>query len=33
LLSGHLDTCAIDQLKTNKQGAIDELIKIYNLSN
>ena len=33
LLAGHLDTCAIDQLKKNKDKAIQELLKIYNLSN
>ncbi len=33
LLAGHLDTCAIHQLKENKEKAIQELLKIYNLSN
>ena len=33
LLVGHLDTCVVHQMKENKQQAIDELIKIYNLSN
>jgi len=33
LLVGHLDTCLVHQMKENKQQAIDELIKIYNLSN
>lgn len=33
LLAGHLDTCAIHQLKENKENAIKELLKIYNLSN
>ncbi len=33
LLAGHLDTCAIEQLKNDKEAAIKELIKIYNLSN
>lgn len=33
LLAGHLDTCVIHKMKENKQKAIDELIKIYNLSN
>ena len=33
LLAGHLDTCAIHQLETDKQAAVAELIKIYNLSN
>jgi DNA-binding FrmR family transcriptional regulator len=33
LLAGHLDTCVIHQMKENKKKAIEELIKIYNLSN
>jgi len=33
LLAGHLDTCAVHQLKSNKKKAIEELLKIYNLSN
>lgn len=33
LLAGHLDTCVIHQMAKNKKKAIDELIKIYNLSN
>ena len=33
LLAGHLDTCAVAKLKANKQEAIDELMKIYKLSN
>ena len=33
LLVGHLDTCVIHQMKENKAKAIDELVKIYNLSN
>ena len=33
LLAGHLDTCAIHQLKDDKEKAIAELLKIYNLSN
>ena len=33
LLAGHLDTCVAHQMKENKKKAIDELIKIYNLSN
>jgi len=33
LLAGHLDTCAIHRLKENKDQAIAELLKIYNLSN
>ncbi len=33
LLAGHLDTCAVANLKANKKGAIEELMKIYKLSN
>ena len=33
LLSGHLDTCVEKNLKENKEQAIAELLKIYNLSN
>ncbi len=33
LLAGHLDTCAVHQLKENKEQAIKELLKIYHLSN
>ena len=33
LLAGHLDTCVIHQMTKNRKKAIDELIKIYNLSN
>lgn len=33
LLSGHLDTCALQKMRENKQQAIKELLKIYNLSN
>ena len=33
LLAGHLDTCMIKRLKENKDDAISELLKIYNLSN
>ena len=33
LLAGHLDTCALHKLKENKEKAIQELLKIYNLSN
>ena len=32
LLAGHLDTCALDALRKNKEKAIRELLKIYNLS-
>lgn len=33
LLAGHLDTCAVHKLETDKKKAIAELLKIYNLSN
>ena len=33
LLAGHLDTCAFERMKENKDSAIKELLKIYNLSN
>jgi CsoR family transcriptional regulator, copper-sensing transcriptional repressor len=33
LLAGHLDTCAMDKMKTDKEKAIKELLKIFNLSN
>lgn len=33
LLAGHLDTCVMDRLKENKDKAVQELLKIYNLSN
>ncbi len=33
LLTGHLDTCLLPKMKENKQKAIDELLKIFNLSN
>lgn len=33
LLAGHLDTCVAHQMSENKKKAIDELLKIYNLSN
>jgi DNA-binding FrmR family transcriptional regulator len=32
LLAGHLDTCVAHQMRENKEKAIDELLKIYNLS-
>ncbi|MCX6788867.1 MAG: metal-sensing transcriptional repressor [bacterium] len=32
LLAGHLDTCALNQLKENKSEAVKELLKIYNIS-
>jgi DNA-binding FrmR family transcriptional regulator len=33
MLAGHLDTCVLNRLKENKTGTIEELLKIYNLSN
>lgn len=33
LLAGHLDTCALNQLKTNKSEAVKELMKIYDILN
>lgn len=33
LLAGHLDTCVLNRLKKDKDKAIAELLKIYNLSN
>jgi DNA-binding FrmR family transcriptional regulator len=33
LLSGHLDTCVAREINANKEKAIKELLKIYNLSN
>lgn len=33
LLTGHLNTCAVHELKSNKEKAVRELLKIYNLSN
>ena len=32
LLAGHLDSCVIKKMKENKTKAIEELLKIYNLS-
>lgn len=32
LLAGHLDTCLEHQLSSNKKKAIEELLKIFNLS-
>ncbi|HAZ29095.1 MAG TPA: hypothetical protein DCY48_04990 [Candidatus Magasanikbacteria bacterium] len=32
LLAGHLDTCVAHQMIENKKKAIEELLKIYNLS-
>ena len=31
LLRGHLDSCLADRLKNDKEGAVKELLKIYNL--
>jgi CsoR family transcriptional regulator, copper-sensing transcriptional repressor len=31
LLKGHLESCLIEQLKSDKEGAIKELTKIYNM--
>lgn len=31
LLRGHLESCLVIQLKSDKEGAIKELIKIYNI--
>lgn len=33
LLAGHLDSCVAKRMKENKDSAIKELLKIYNLSN
>jgi len=33
LLAGHLDTCASNRFHEDKNNAIKELLKIYNLSN
>lgn len=33
ILAGHLDTCAMNNLRKNKEEAIKELLKIYKLSN
>ena len=33
LLAGHLDTCVADRMKEDKESAVKELLKIYNLSN
>lgn len=32
ILSGHLDSCVVKRMKENKTAAIEELLKIYNLS-
>jgi DNA-binding FrmR family transcriptional regulator len=31
LLRGHLDSCLAERLKNDKEGAVKELLKIYNL--
>lgn len=31
LLKGHLETCLIEQMKSNKESAVKELLKIYNM--
>jgi len=33
LLAGHLNTCVADRMRSDKNGAVKELLKIYNLSN
>jgi DNA-binding FrmR family transcriptional regulator len=33
LLAGHLDTCVAHQMTSNKKKAVEELLKIFNLSN
>lgn len=33
LLAGHLDSCMFKRMKEDKNSAIKELLKIYNLSN
>ncbi len=31
LLKGHLESCLAERLKTDKEGSIKELLKIYNM--
>jgi DNA-binding FrmR family transcriptional regulator len=31
LLRGHLDSCLAERLKNDKAGAVNELLKIYNM--
>lgn len=31
LLRGHLDSCLAERLKTDKEGAVKELLKIYGM--
>ncbi|MCX6807856.1 MAG: metal-sensing transcriptional repressor [Patescibacteria group bacterium] len=33
LLAGHLDSCLVKKISEDKESAVKELIKIYNLSN
>lgn len=33
LLAGHLDSCVMKRMRENKEQAIKELLKVYNLSN
>lgn len=33
LLAGHLDSCVMRKMRENKEQAIKELLKVYNLSN
>lgn len=33
LLAGHLDTCVMNRFKENKEETIEELLKIYKISN
>jgi len=31
LLKGHLESCLVEQIKSDKDGAVKELLKIYNM--
>ncbi len=31
LLKGHLESCLVEQIKADKDGAVKELLKIYNM--
>ena len=31
LLKDHLETCLVEQVKSDKEGAVKELMKIYNM--
>lgn len=31
LLKGHLESCLVERLKTDKEGAVKELLKIYSM--